>query len=223
MKKIQLPTDKAHRILAPRIAYIVTTVDKLGRVNAGSFSNLTSVSTDPERLVLAVYKAWDTIRNIRATREFVVNVPSKNLLREVWICGDKYAGNPIPPGIDELKIAGLTEISSKKVRPPRVAECPMHLECKVVWIKNVGDHYLILGDIVSASYTHGVFDQDFIQIISKTLPLMEISRDFFTSPGKVVTVGRKEVRKIVNQELEKMNIKVSKKLKIYKMLRWSEE
>ncbi|MBI3620393.1 hypothetical protein HY214_04620 [Candidatus Roizmanbacteria bacterium] len=57
MKKIKLPIDKAHRVLAPRIAYIVTSVDKKGRVNAASFSNLASVSTDPERLVLAVYKA----------------------------------------------------------------------------------------------------------------------------------------------------------------------
>lgn len=223
MKKVKLPIDKAHRVLAPRIAYIVTSVDKGGRVNAASFSNLTSVSTEPERLVLAVYRAWDTIRNIRATREFVVNVPSKNLLKEVWICGDKYAGNPIPAGIDELKIAGLTEIPSEKVKPPRVAECPMHLECKVVWIKNVGDHYLILGDIVSASYTDGVFDKELIQIIPKTLPLMEISRGFFTSPGKVVSANRKEIRELVSKELEKMKVKVPKKLRIYEKLRWSEE
>lgn len=222
MKKNQLPIDKAHRILAPRIAYIVTSVDKKGRVNAASFSNLTSVSTDPMRLVLAVYKAWDTIKNIRATREFVVNVPSKNLLKEVWTCGDKYAGNPIPRGIDELKVAGLTEIPSEKVKPPRVAECPMHLECKVAWIKNVGDHYLILGDIVSASYTDGVFNKDLIQIIRRTLPLMEISKGFFTSPGEVVEVNRKEIKEKVNKELEKMRVKVPEKLKIYEKLRWSE-
>src|SRR5690348_4874947 len=94
--KVLLPDDKAHRLLAPRIVHIVTTVDKKGRVNASPFSNLTSVSTDPERLVLGVYKKWDTIKNIRATREFVVNVPSIGLLEQVWICGDKYAGNPIP-------------------------------------------------------------------------------------------------------------------------------
>lgn len=223
MKKTQLPLDKAHRILAPRIAYIVTSIDKKGRVNAASFSNLTSVSTDPERLVLGVYKAWDTIRNIRATREFVINVASKNLLKEVWTCGDKYAGHPIPAGVNELKIAGLTEIPSEKVKPPRVAECSMHLECKVVWIKNVGDHYLILGDIVSASYTEGVFDKDLIQIISKTLPLMEISRGFFTSPGEVVEAPRKEVQEQVNEELKRMKVKVPEKLKIYEKLRWSEE
>lgn len=223
MKKIRLPVDKAHRILAPRIAYLVTSVDKQGRVNAASFSNLTSVSTDPERLVLAVYKAWDTIRNIRATHEFVVNVPSRNLLKEVWVCGDKYAGNPIPSGIDELKIAGLTEIPSERVKPPRIAECPMHLECKVVWIKNVGDHYLILGDIVSASYSKGSFDKELIQIVPKTIPLMEISRGFFTSPGKVVVVNRKQVQDKVNKALDKMNVKIPKKLKIYEKLRWSEE
>ena len=122
-----------------------------------------------------------------------------------------------------MPIAGLTEIPSEKVKPPRVAECSMHLECKVVWIKNVGNHFLVLGDIVSASYTKGSFDKDLIQIIPKTLPLMEISRGFFTSPGKVVAVNRKQVREKVNKELAKMKVKISKKLKIYEKLRWSEE
>jgi len=215
MKKNKLPLKKAHRILAPRIAYIVTSVDKKGRVNAASFSNLTSVSTDPERLVLGVYKPWDTIKNIRATREFVVNVPSKDLVNEVWICGDKYAGNPIPAGVDELKVAGLTEIPSEKVKPPRVAECPMHLECKVVWIKNVGDHFLILGDIVSASYTDGAFTEDFVQVIEKTLPLMEVPPGFFTFPNDVSQINRKEVKNRVAAKLENMKVKIPKKLKIY--------
>lgn len=99
----------------------------------------------------------------------------------------------------------------------------MHLECKVIWIKNIGNHYLILGDIVSASYTDGVFDKELIQIIPKTLPLMEISRGFFTSPSEVVAVDRKEVREKVNKELEKLNVKIPKKLRIYEKLRWSEE
>ena len=221
MVKSNLPLENAHRLIAPRIAYIVTTVDEKGRVNAGSFSNLTSVSTEPERVVLGVYKDWDTIKNIRKTREFVVNVPSKHLLDKVWECGDKYAGNPIPYGVDELKIAGLTELPSEKIRPPRVAECFGHLECKVVWIKDVGDHYLVLGEVVAASFTKGVLDKDFIQIIPKTMPLFEISRGFFTAPGKVFAVDRKKAKKKVSAALSKLNVKVPKKL--YSYGRFSEE
>ena len=222
MKKSLLPLDKAHRLIAPRIAYIVTTIDKKNRVNAASFSNLTSVSTRPERLVLGVYKEWDTAKNIRQTKEFVVNVPSKDLLEEVWICGDKYTGNPIPRGVNELKIANLTEIPSEKVKPPRIAECFGHIECKVKWIKDIGGRYLVLADIVSSSFTAGYLDKDFIQIISKTKPLFEISRGFFTYPEKVIEVNRKKIKTKVNETLNSMRIKIPKKLKIYEKLKFSE-
>lgn len=213
--KHDLPLDKSHRIISPRIAYIVTTVDKEGRVNAGVFSNLTSVSTEPERLVLSVYKPWDTIRNIRQTKEFVVNVPHKDLIEKVWICGDKYAGNPIPKGIDELQVAGLSEIPSEKVKPPRIAECPMHLECKVGWIKNVGDHYLVLADIVAASYSDGAFDSELLPNVLQTQPLFEIARGLFTYPEHVVSVDRNKIHKHVGVWLKEHRVKVSKKLQQY--------
>ncbi len=201
--KVQLPINKAHRVISPRIAYIVTSVDKQGKVNAASFSNITSVSTEPERLVLAVYKDWDTLKNIRGTKEFVVNVPPKELIEQVWICGDKYAGNPIPRGVNELEVADLTQIPSEKIAPPRIAECNMHLECKMVWIKNVGNHYLILADIVSASSTSGSFDEDFIQNINQTAPLMEISSGFFTYPEQAIEVDREKAKNKVAEKLKK--------------------
>jgi flavin reductase (DIM6/NTAB) family NADH-FMN oxidoreductase RutF len=222
-KKFLLPIEKSHRIISPRIAYIITSIDKDGHVNAAPFSNLTSVSTDPERLVLAVYKEWDTIRNIRQTKEFVVNVPSKELLQEVWICGDKYAGHPIPRGVNELKIAKLTEISSEKVKPPRIKECYAHLECKTTWIKNVGDHYLILADIVSASFTEGYFDKDFVLNVSKSTPLMEISRNLFTYPENIIKSNREYAREKVKNELTNLRIKIPKKIRIYEDLKFSEE
>lgn len=221
--KLQLPLSKAHRVIAPRIAYIVTSIDKKGRVNAGVFSNLTSVSTQPERLVLGVYKEWDTIKNIRQTKEFVVNVPSKDLVEQVWICGDKYAGNPIPRGIDELKIAGLTAIPSEKVKPPIIAECYAHLECKVVWVKDVGNHFLVLGEIVASSFSPEYLDKDFIVNIDKAKPLMEISRNLFTFPMNTFQIDRSKISIKVRTVLKKKNIKIPKKLKIYEQEVISEE
>lgn len=221
--KLSLPLEKAHRLISPRISYIITTVDKKGNVNAGVFSNITSVSTDPERLVLSVYKKWDTIKNIRQTKEFVVNVPSKILLEEVWICGDKYAGNPIPMGTNELKVANLTGIPSEKVRPSRVKECYGHLECKVVWIKDVGDHYLVLGDIVSATFIKGYLDKDFVLDVSKARPLMEVARNIFTYPGETIEVNRQKVKSRVVRKLKDMKIRLSKKLSYYEENVFSED
>lgn len=221
--KLSLPIEKAHRVISPRIAYIVTSIDKIGRINAGAFSNITSVSTEPERLVLGVYKEWDTIKNIRQTREFVVNIPPKKLLEQVWICGDKYAGNPIPRGVNELKIAGLTEMSSERVRPPRIAECYAHIECKVVWIKDVGDHYLILGEIVASSFSKGYLDKDYILNVSKAKPVMEIARNKFTYPQNVIQISRDRVKLRVKKALKKLKVKVPPKLKIYEKQVFSED
>lgn len=220
IKKIVLPLEKAHRILSPRIPYLVTTVDRRGRVNAAPFSNCTSVSTNPERLVLAVYRPWDTFANIRATRAFVVNVPSRHLLREVWMCGDKYAGHPIPRGVNELRIAGLTEIPSEKVRPPRIAECHTHLECRVRWMKDVGNHVLILADIVAASYTKGSFTSDLRQNVRVTQPLFEIGSGFFTSPSRVQRVSREKIKQEVTSALKKLKVRIPKSLKIYEHRRF---
>ena len=222
MKK-SLPLDKAQRLISPRIPYLVTTVDGKGIVNAASFSNLTSVSTDPERLVLAVYKAWDTIKNIRNTKEFVVNVPSKDLLEKIWICGDKYAGNPIPAGVNELKIANLTEIPSEKVKPPRVEECYGHLECEVVWIKDVGDHIMVLADIVCASFTESFLDENFLLNVSIAKPLMEVGRGLFTYPNNRLEIDRKVVKGKVKEELKRRKIRLPKKLRFYQQTIFSEE
>jgi flavin reductase (DIM6/NTAB) family NADH-FMN oxidoreductase RutF len=223
MEKEKMPIDKSHRILSPRIAYIITSTDENGMVNAAPFSNVTSVSTEPEKLVLSVYKEWDTIQNIKKTKEFVVNVPSKDLLQKVWICGDKYAGHPIPPQINELKIAELTEIPSEKVKSPRIEECYAHLECKVEWIKDVGNHYLILAEIIAASFTKDYFDEDFIVKTAKATPLMEIARGHFSYPEKVIEANRKEAKEKVNKALKEMNLKVPGKIKEYEKLKFSEE
>lgn len=218
--KVNLPLLKSHRVLAPRIGYIITTINNEGKVNAAVFSNLTSVSTDPERIVMGVYKPWDTIKNLRQVKEFVVNLPSKDLMEQVWICGDKHAGNPIPYGVDELEIAGLTAIPSEKVKPPRIAECYAHLECKMLWMKDVGDHYLILGEVVCGSFTKGYMDENYVIDIDKCLPLMEISWNRFTYAKEIMRTDNEKIKSKVKKALADRRVKVSKKLREYE--KWAE-
>ena len=66
-----------------------------------------------------------------------------SILEKLWITGEKF-----PPGVNELEKAGLTQISSSQVKPPSIAECTAHLECKVKWIKKAGDHQIIVGEVL---------------------------------------------------------------------------
>jgi len=56
-----------------------------------------------------------------------------------------------PIGINELEKSNLTSVPSEKVKPPRIRECRVHMECKVTWMKIIGSASLVLGDIVSIS------------------------------------------------------------------------
>ncbi|EFJ43026.1 hypothetical protein VOLCADRAFT_96769 [Volvox carteri f. nagariensis] len=92
----------------------------------------------------------DTLRNIEQTREFVVNVISEWFVEAAnHTCGD------YPPGVDEMRLAGLHPMPSTKVRPPRVAESAVHLECRVRDIHIVRDSSgtvttsIVIGQVVA--------------------------------------------------------------------------
>lgn len=138
-----LEVENTHRILAPRPTIIVTTENKKKQVNAAPFSFTMPVSIKPPLIAFASVSSHHTYQNIKETLEFVVNIPSEDILKKLWITGEK-----LPRGVNELEKAGLTQIPSLRVSPPRIAECVAHLECKVYWIKNAGDHCLIVGEVL---------------------------------------------------------------------------
>ncbi len=118
------PSD-FYKILAPRITGLVTTIDSKGNGNAAPFSFLMPISFQPPFLAFACGHGKDTLLNCRETKEFVVNLPSEEILQQVWKCSEKF-----PRGVNELEKANLTEKKSKKVKVPRVKECFAWFECK---------------------------------------------------------------------------------------------
>ncbi|GAB4311909.1 MAG: flavin reductase family protein [Methanobacteriaceae archaeon] len=139
----KLDNNSAYRILAPRPTIIVTTINSKNEVNAAPFSFTMPVSMDPPLVAFASVPSHDTYRNIDEIPEFVVNIPHETILEKLWITGEKF-----PYGVNEIEKAGLNQISSEIVAPPKIKECVGHLECKVEWIKEAGDHNLIVGRVV---------------------------------------------------------------------------
>ncbi len=115
----------------PRPVAWVTTVDAAGLVNAAPFSWFNAVCAEPPMLMLAIQRRTDgspkdTLRNLRATRECVVNVAPKALLHEMVQTSGDY-----PPEVSEVEAVGLATAPSRKVRPPRLAASPVHFECRL--------------------------------------------------------------------------------------------
>jgi len=131
------------RILYPRLTVLITTCDRSGKPDVAAFSFFMPVSFEPKHVAFAVAPQRLTFANLREVREFVVNVPTAGTLSKVWACGS-VSGRQA----DKFRLASLTPIPSVKVKPPRIKECPVQLECTVEWMGEFGDHWLVAGKVV---------------------------------------------------------------------------
>ena len=137
-------------LVTPRpIAFISTLSDK-GIPNAAPFSFFNLMGNDPPIVALGIGKdetrkndLKDSGYNIQKTKEFVINIVNENILEQVNITSIDF-----PPEVDESEIAGLTKLPSIKVKPPRIAESPANLECRLAGTIEIGNTRIILGEII---------------------------------------------------------------------------
>ena len=170
--KKEVALTLAYRLIAPRPVVIITTVDKDGRINAAPFSLVCPISFDPPRVMFCTDPEHDTYLNVKETGEFVINVPPADILDKVWETAKDY-----PRGVNELEKAKLHWEQSLKVKPPRVVECFAHLECKFLWDHEVGDHIMVVGDVVAALVNENCFEKILDVRVSK--PLLHVGSNAF--------------------------------------------
>ena len=146
--------------VAPRPIAWVSTISPSGRFNLAPFSFFNAVSVDPPLLAFAPGlrrprqaeardgEAKDTLRNVRETQEFVVNIVTYELREAMNLTSGDYDAS-----VNEFELAKVTPEPSKLVRPPRVAASPVSLECKLHRIIDFSlaptSSSLVIGQIVS--------------------------------------------------------------------------
>jgi flavin reductase (DIM6/NTAB) family NADH-FMN oxidoreductase RutF len=153
-------------IVVPRPIALVSTVDHAGAANLAPFSFFNAVGSNPPTLLFCpVVRAAspehdrrkDTLRNVEETGEFVVNVISDALAAAANITAAE-----VPPDVDEFRLSGLTPIESEAVRPPRVAESPAQMECKLLQVfytsHEPGGGVIVLGQVVRFHLREALFD-----------------------------------------------------------------
>jgi flavin reductase (DIM6/NTAB) family NADH-FMN oxidoreductase RutF len=147
-------TENIYKLLVstvvPRPIAWVTTQDIDGTVNAAPFSFFNAVSGNPPVIVFGIGgrgpgDVKDTGGNIRRTGQFVVNLVSDSLARQMNITAIDF-----PKEINELSEAGLHIAPCSKVTPPRIAESPVSFECERLVVVEVGvDRAVVLGRVVA--------------------------------------------------------------------------
>jgi len=136
--------NAASTVFAPQLVSLITTLDRAGQPNVATFAWVTSTSHDPELIAVSVSEARYTHECL--TDEFVVNLPTKDLVEQVWAVGTLSGRNK-----NKFQVAGLTPIPSVVVKPPRIAECLTHIECRIVDTLETGDHTIFIGKVVAKS------------------------------------------------------------------------
>jgi len=138
-------------LVAPRPIALVTSMNEDGRLNAAPFSSYNYLCTNPPIIGMGVtdrptgsFVPKDTARNIRRTGEFVVNVVTEDLVRQMNICATDF-----PAEVDELEMAGLTTMPSQIVKVPRIREAHAALECREYTTMEIGRSRIILGRVVA--------------------------------------------------------------------------
>jgi flavin reductase (DIM6/NTAB) family NADH-FMN oxidoreductase RutF len=139
----ELPGRRAYRLLVdcvvPRPIAWVSTVDLAGTANLAPFSFFGAVGVEPPSVIVSIGRhrdgaIKDTGVNLRATGECVVNVVTDALAEAMNATAGAY-----PFGVDEMARAGLTPAPRRHVAPPRVAESPVALECRLTQELPIGD------------------------------------------------------------------------------------
>jgi len=149
--------------IVPRPIAFVSTRGPEGTLNLAPFSFFTGVSADPPVICFSPMirgsdgARKDTLRNVDLTGEFVVNVVSEEFVRQMNICSTEF-----PPEVDEFEASGLTPIASEVVKPPRVKESHISMECRLLQIVDVSAKPLggsiVLGQVLRFHVDDALFD-----------------------------------------------------------------
>ncbi|CAM3937928.1 flavin reductase family protein [Flavobacterium branchiophilum] len=151
--------------VAPRPIALASTVDVLGCPNLSPFSFFNIFSANPPILVFSParrvrdHSLKHTLINCEATNEVVINVVSFDMVQQMSLSSTEY-----PSGVNEFLKSGFTPIASHEVKPFRVLESPIQLECKVNEIKPLGTQggagHLIICEVVKIHINPSILDAD---------------------------------------------------------------
>jgi len=185
---MELETKNFYRFLAPRTTVIITSVSRENKVNASAVSFVMPVSMDPPLLAVSLSRKVD-METLKSTREFVVNVPTEEVLDKVWTLSKTKTSSP---EMNEIDKAGFAMMSSAKVLAPSIADCIAWFECLAEYSKEMGDHILVVGSVVHVTVRDDFIGKDGNLDLEKAKVLMHIGGSKFVLPGREINMKEKE-------------------------------
>lgn len=173
-------------LVVPRPIAWVSTLDAAGRGNLAPHSFFTVASGRPPVVLFSSLGRKDTVRNIEETGEFVISFSGESLLEQI-----NASSAPFEHGDDEAALLGITTEPSETVAPPRVAQSPASIECRLHRIVEVGNAFVVFGAVAAIT----VLDEMLVDghpAIERLRPVSRLGRDEWGRPPEAFRMTRPE-------------------------------
>jgi flavin reductase (DIM6/NTAB) family NADH-FMN oxidoreductase RutF len=168
-------------LIVPRPIALVTTIGASGIVNAAPFSMFNMLGEDPPILMISINRLQDgqlkdTAANILHNGEFVVHMSDEPIAQKMHACGKNF-----PSNVSELAAVGFTEVPSRTVKPPRIAEAPIAFECVLHEKLETPSRYVFIGRIQWLAARDGLIDTQAWRVNLKNYsPVARFGASFYT-------------------------------------------
>ena len=159
-------------LLQPTRPILCTTKNEDFTDHVAPFSWVIPVSSNPPKIGMALLnrpKKQHTLENIERDGEFVINIPDIDIADKLVEASYSTKNNE-----NKFDRSGFTRVSSKLVKPVSVGECRAHLECKVSEIIELGDHSLVVGNVVWAIFDNEAFSSNFLVKLENFKPAIHV-------------------------------------------------
>ncbi len=153
---MNVPISGSFRLLHPMHTVLVSCMGKTGKPNIITLAWAMPTSITPPLVAISIAPKRHSHALIEEIREFVVNIPTMDILYATLLCGRISGKNH-----DKFEEASLTPLQAKKVKPPMIEECVAHLECKLHSQFTTGDHTVFIGEIVAACADKEAFREEY--------------------------------------------------------------
>ena len=175
MKKIIEPSAA----LAPNPVALVS-CGSLEKSNITTIAWTGIISSHPMTVYVSMRPERYSYEIIKESKEFVINLPTKDQVKESDLCGTKTGRE-----IDKFKECGFTKSLSSKVSAPYIKECPITLECKVTDIKNYGTHEMIVAEVISMNVNEELLDENGNILFEKANLISFAGKKYFAANEEV--------------------------------------
>lgn len=171
--------------IIPRAIAWVSSVSADGVDNVAPHSFTTVAGVDPPTLCFVSVGPKDTLRNVRATGEFVLNIGTGPLLHAINDTATNFPGDH-----SEFDAAGLEREPSVIVTPPRVRAAPIAFECRVSGEHEIGTCVMVFGEVVHFAADRDVLAADGLPDAVAVDPLARLGRAEWARLGEVLSLDR---------------------------------